>query len=196
MCWLSSYHCGADATELLDIETLSSPGFTAPDRFGRLQGTRVVQAEPAQNSANGGWREWVSAAICLPVQRWRRAPGFVLQRHEQDGLGTTNEGGGTAEKMRVHDTAAGRSNGPRAFRRRKECRHGCRPSVIAPVSLTSSSRQFFSPATPLGYCGHTEQSRNYWVKQLSKPSVICLLGRLRPMKTIRLSRFSSFFHGL
>jgi hypothetical protein len=42
----------------------------------------------------------------------------------------------------------------------------------------------------------TEQSQNYWVKQLSKPSVICLLGRLRPMKTMRLSRFSSFFHGL
>jgi hypothetical protein len=31
--------------------------------------------------------------------------------------------------------------------------------------------------------------------QLSKPSAIFLPGRLRPMKTMRLSRFSSLFHG-
>lgn len=35
----------------------------------------------------------------------------------------------------------------------------------------------------------------YLAMQLSKPSVIILPGRLRPMKTIRLSRFSSTFHG-
>ena len=35
----------------------------------------------------------------------------------------------------------------------------------------------------------------YLAMQLSKPSVISLPGRLRPMKTIRLSRFSPGFHG-
>ena len=35
----------------------------------------------------------------------------------------------------------------------------------------------------------------YLAMQLSKPSVIILPGRLRPMKTIRLSRFSPGFHG-
>jgi hypothetical protein len=109
--WGASTGCPLGKTEATDVCVgfqATIAGFTAPDWFGRLQGTSVVQAEPAQNSANGGWREWVSAAICLPVQRWRRAPGFALRRHEQDARGT-------AEKMRVHDTAAGRSNGPRAF---------------------------------------------------------------------------------
>jgi hypothetical protein len=36
---------------------------------------------------------------------------------------------------------------------------------------------------------------HYFAMQLSKPSLIILPGRLRPMKTIRLSRFSSVFHG-
>jgi hypothetical protein len=123
------------------------------------------------------------------------APGFALQRRQQDGFGT-NEGGGTAEKMRPRYRCR-QERWAACVRRRKGCRRGCRPSVIAPVSLTSSSRQFFSPRdTAWILRSHTEQSRNYWVKQLSKPSVISLLGRLRPMKTMRLSRFSSFFHGL
>jgi hypothetical protein len=35
----------------------------------------------------------------------------------------------------------------------------------------------------------------YLARQLSKPSVISLPGRFRPMKMIRLSRFSPGFHG-
>jgi hypothetical protein len=35
----------------------------------------------------------------------------------------------------------------------------------------------------------------YLAMQLSKPSVISLPGRLRPMKMIRLLRFSPGFHG-
>ena len=31
--------------------------FIAPDRFGRLQGTELVQSEPSQNTADGGRRD-------------------------------------------------------------------------------------------------------------------------------------------
>ena len=51
---------GADPAELLDIEMdelARMLAFIAPDRFGRLQGTELVQAEPTQNTADGGWRD-------------------------------------------------------------------------------------------------------------------------------------------
>jgi hypothetical protein len=50
---------GADSAELLDIDVdklARVVTFVAPDRFGRLEGTQFVQPEPAQNTADGGWR--------------------------------------------------------------------------------------------------------------------------------------------
>jgi hypothetical protein len=123
------------------------------------------------------------------------APGFALRRREQDGLGTTNEGGGTAEKMRVHDTAPGGAMG-----RVRSTTEGVSTRLSAIGHCSRVIDELFPPILQsrdtAWILRHTEQSRNYWVKQLSKPSVISLLGRLRPMKTMRLSRFSSFFHGL
>ena len=42
--------------------------FITPDRFGRLQGTELVQSQTAENTAEAGDTP-VAAAICLPVQR-------------------------------------------------------------------------------------------------------------------------------
>ena len=50
---------GADAAELLDIdvdELARVLALVAPDRFGRLQGTELVQAEPTKDAADGRWR--------------------------------------------------------------------------------------------------------------------------------------------
>src|SRR5215211_6948431 len=50
---------GADAAELLDVdvdELARVVALVAPDRFGRLQGTELVQAEPTQDAADGRWR--------------------------------------------------------------------------------------------------------------------------------------------
>jgi hypothetical protein len=48
----------------------------APDRFGRLQGTQLVQAEPTQNSADRRWRYAGLSGNLLAVQRWRRSPSI------------------------------------------------------------------------------------------------------------------------
>jgi hypothetical protein len=62
---------GADSTELFDVDMdelswmlalVTANGF-------RLQGAELVQAQPAQNTTDGGGETPVSAAICLPVQR-------------------------------------------------------------------------------------------------------------------------------
>jgi hypothetical protein len=50
-------------------------------------------------------------------------------------------------------------------------------------------------AVPVARMGQLNNYRHYFATQLSKPSVISLTGRLRPMKMIRLSRFSPGFHG-
>ena len=66
---------GADPTELLDIDMDELAWLfplIASDRLGRLQGTQLIQAQPTQNAADGGWRDADLVAICLPVQRWRR----------------------------------------------------------------------------------------------------------------------------
>jgi hypothetical protein len=49
---------GTDAAELFDVEMDELAGllaFIAIDRFGRLQGTELVQSKPTQNAADGGW---------------------------------------------------------------------------------------------------------------------------------------------
>src|SRR5262249_60384164 len=49
---------GADAAELFDIEMDELAWFFAfitPDRFGRLQGTKLVQPQPTQNTADRSW---------------------------------------------------------------------------------------------------------------------------------------------
>src|SRR5262245_42117314 len=51
---------GADTAELLDVdvdELTWGLTFIAPNRFRRLQGTQLIQAEPTQNTADGGWRD-------------------------------------------------------------------------------------------------------------------------------------------
>ena len=47
---------GADPAELLDIQMDQLAwllAFIAPYRFGRLQGTELVQSQPTQNAADG-----------------------------------------------------------------------------------------------------------------------------------------------
>ena len=49
---------GADAAQLFDIEMDALARFFAfitPDRFGRLQGTKLVQPQPTQNTADCSW---------------------------------------------------------------------------------------------------------------------------------------------
>ena len=51
---------GADAAELLDVdvdELTWDLAFIAPNRFRGLQGTQLIQPEPTQNTADGGWRD-------------------------------------------------------------------------------------------------------------------------------------------
>ena len=50
----------ADPAELFDIEMDELAwvlAFITPYRFGRLQGTELVQSQPTQNPADGGWRD-------------------------------------------------------------------------------------------------------------------------------------------
>jgi hypothetical protein len=59
---------GTDAAELFDVEMDELAGllaFIAIDRFGRLQGTELVQFKPTQNAADGGCETPVSAANLL-----------------------------------------------------------------------------------------------------------------------------------
>jgi hypothetical protein len=49
-----------DPAELLDIkmdELARVLALIAPDRFGRLQGTELIQPQPTQDAANGGGRD-------------------------------------------------------------------------------------------------------------------------------------------
>jgi hypothetical protein len=51
---------GADTAELLDVdvdELTWGLALIAPNRFGGLQGTQLIQAEPTQNTTDGGWRD-------------------------------------------------------------------------------------------------------------------------------------------
>ena len=51
---------GADTAELLDVdvdELTWGLALIAPNRFRGLQGTQLIQAEPTQNTADGGWRD-------------------------------------------------------------------------------------------------------------------------------------------
>src|SRR3954447_8426074 len=50
----------ADPAELFDVEVDELAWIVAlitPDRFGRLQRAELVQSEPTQNPADGGWRD-------------------------------------------------------------------------------------------------------------------------------------------
>ena len=67
---------GANTAKLLDIdvdEFARVLALVAPDRFSWLQGAELVQAEPTQTRLTVAGDTPVSAAICLPVQRWRRS---------------------------------------------------------------------------------------------------------------------------
>jgi len=47
-----------DATKLFNIEVDELArilAFIAPDRFGRLQAIELIQAQPTQNTTDGGW---------------------------------------------------------------------------------------------------------------------------------------------
>src|SRR6516162_9361046 len=51
---------GADAAELLDVdvdELTRVFALIAPDRFSRLQGTQLIQADPTQNTTDSSWRD-------------------------------------------------------------------------------------------------------------------------------------------
>jgi hypothetical protein len=51
---------GADPTELFDVEMDQFAwvfAFIAADRFSRLQSAEPVQAEPAQDTTDSGWRD-------------------------------------------------------------------------------------------------------------------------------------------
>ena len=50
---------GADAAELLNTDMDEFAGIlplVAPNRFGRLQGTELIQAQPTQHAADRRWR--------------------------------------------------------------------------------------------------------------------------------------------
>ena len=63
-------------------------------------------------------------------------------------------------------------------------------AVTPPAALRATT----SPSNPPGEVGRALSCINQ-AAQLSKPSVIFSCGRLRPMKTRRLERFSSLCHG-
>jgi hypothetical protein len=51
---------GADSAELLDVDVDQLTwglALITPNRFRGLQGTQLIQAEPTQNTADGGWRD-------------------------------------------------------------------------------------------------------------------------------------------
>ena len=55
---------GTDPAEFFDIEMdelARTLAFIAPDGFGRLEGTELVQSEPSQNTADGG----LSGILCV-----------------------------------------------------------------------------------------------------------------------------------
>ena len=66
-------------------------------------------------------------------------------------------------------------------------------AVTAPLAATGCVRST-TETVSLRVSDH-ESRRSRSSMQLSKPSAIILPGRLRPMKTMRLSRFSPSFHG-
>jgi hypothetical protein len=82
---------GADPAELFDIEMDEFAGFfafIAPDRFGRLQGAEFIQSQPAQNTADGGWRDTglggdLLARPALPPQSFDRLDNDLGRRLSQ-----------------------------------------------------------------------------------------------------------------
>ena len=63
-----------EAAELLDVDVDQLAGaipLVAADRLGGLERCDAIETEAPENAADGGRRD-VPAAICLPVQRWRR----------------------------------------------------------------------------------------------------------------------------
>ncbi len=108
----------------------------------------------------------------------RDAPRLAVRLGEHHRFLAEHEDRGAAEKMRGNDEAAAATV--------RALDDGMR---IAAVSVMTDAPGLASRiASPM-------QGRLNYAMQLSKPSVIFLPGRLRPMKTMRLSRFSSFFHG-
>ncbi len=106
----------------------------------------------------------------------RHPPQLAARLGEYQHLFAEHEHGGTVEKMRGENGAA-RVDGTRAF--------DDGDSVAAGVGHGKS----------VGGVPLPERERGDHATQLSKPSVIFLPGRLRPMKTMRLSRLSSLVHG-
>src|SRR5262249_13560052 len=100
----------------------------------------------------------------------RYATHLALARHPQQRLLAEDEHRGVTEKMRRHDRRVGLER-PGALDDRgfigASVGHGLAPTSTRPAHAT----------------------------QLSKPSRIFSSGSLRPMKTMRLSRFSPSFHG-
>ncbi len=66
---------GADPAKLFDIEMDEFAwcfAFIAADRFGWLQGAKLVEAKPFEDATNGCRRDPNFGRICLPVWRCRR----------------------------------------------------------------------------------------------------------------------------
>jgi hypothetical protein len=71
----------ADATELFNVkmdQLTQVFAFIAPDRFGRLQGAELVEAEPPRTRLTVAGETPTFTAICLPVQRCRRSRSISL----------------------------------------------------------------------------------------------------------------------
>ena len=88
-----------------------------------------------------------------------------------------NEHRCASEKMCANNRSAGRH---------RVCSLDDRDGVTASVCHLIGAACAFPP--------HKGEGGNH-AMQFSNPSRIFSSGRLRPMKTMRLSRFSSFFHG-
>jgi hypothetical protein len=55
---LSAGDAMSHGTDDVDVDELTRVfALIAPDRFSRLQGTQLIQADPTQNTADGGWRD-------------------------------------------------------------------------------------------------------------------------------------------
>jgi hypothetical protein len=67
---------------------------------------------------------------------------------------------------------------------------GTKASKQKPIAFTVSSGEGYRRSQSAGYGYRLNQAMQLW-----NPSAIFSSGRLRPMKTMRLSRFSSSFQG-
>src|SRR6476619_2930026 len=86
----------ADTAELLDVDVDQLTwglALITPNRFRGLQGTQLIQAEPTQNTADGGWRDatlggdlLARPALAPPVRSSRQPSGASVGAADAAGM--------------------------------------------------------------------------------------------------------------